>query len=111
MFGKSEILPKRLASYLWKEFSTPGRDPAIVKDESLWSFIARRMEPEVADNLVDPLFKGICGGDIKQLSAATLVKNFYEYEAISGSIIRGALSRKKLAEHAKNESTYKDLGI
>ncbi len=62
------------------------------------------MAPEVADNLVDPLFKGICGGDIKNLSAATLVKNFYEYEANGGSIIRGALRKPKLDENA-----YKDL--
>lgn len=109
LFGKSEILSKRLASYLWKEFRTPGRNVDEVKDESLWSFIARRMDPEVADNLVDPLFKGICGGDIKKLSAATLVKNFYDYEATSGSIIRGALSRKKSETLQAAENTYKDL--
>ena len=57
MFKKNALLPKRLISYLWHEFKTPGRAPDV-EDESIWSFMARRMGPEVADNLVDPLFKG-----------------------------------------------------
>ena len=43
---------------MWKELNTPKRN-SDVEDESLWSFIARRFDPDVADNLVDPLFKGI----------------------------------------------------
>ncbi len=42
---------------MWKEFKTPARN-FEVEDESIWSFIARRTTPDVADNLVDPLFKG-----------------------------------------------------
>lgn len=57
LFKKQELLPKRLISYLLKELRTPKR-PDDVEDESIWSFIARRFEPAVADNLVDPLFKG-----------------------------------------------------
>lgn len=52
---------------------------------------------------------GICGGDIKTLSAATLVKNFYDYEKTHGSIIKGALSRKIPAEQQALEEKYKDL--
>ena len=37
---------------------------------------------------------GICGGDIKRLSAATLVKAFYDFELNNGSIIKGAITKK-----------------
>lgn len=108
LFKKSEILPKRLISYLWNEFTAPKRSDQV-EDESIWSFIARRLSPDVADNLVDPLFKGICGGDIKTLSAATMVKNFYEFEKEKGSIIKGALSRDKSHELLALEEQFKEL--
>ncbi len=57
LLKKQALLPKRLINYMWKELNTPKRN-SDVDDESIWSFIARRFEPDVADNLVDPLFKG-----------------------------------------------------
>lgn len=92
-FSKTDLLPRSMSAYAWKEFRTPPRDSSI-KDESIWSFIARRTDPSVADNLVDPVFKGICGGDIKKLSADMLLKQFYQYEVENGSILRGVFARK-----------------
>jgi hypothetical protein len=43
---------------MFKELSIPPRDSSV-KDESIWSFISRRFDSSVADNLVDPVFKGI----------------------------------------------------
>jgi hypothetical protein len=56
-FAKSPLMNKRLASYGLKELTIPPRDPKI-EDESVWSFIARRFDNSIADNLVDPIFKG-----------------------------------------------------
>ncbi len=106
-------MPKRLISYLYKELNTPKRSDDI-QDESVWDFIARRFDPAIADNLVDPLFKGICGGDIKQLSAATLVRTFYDFEKEYGSIIKGAISKKskfKKKNYLKNVSKLFSLLI
>lgn len=52
------MMSKGLFSYLYKEFRTPPRDQNV-QDESIWSFVSRRMSSEIADNLVDPIFKGI----------------------------------------------------
>ncbi len=54
---KSPLMNKRLITYGWKELTKPPRDPKI-EDESVWSFISRRFDDSIADNLVDPIFKG-----------------------------------------------------
>ena len=48
---------KRLISYIWNEYNKSPRDQNV-EDESIWSFISRRMDSNIADNLVDPVFKG-----------------------------------------------------
>ncbi len=41
----------------WQEYRAPVRDSSI-EDESIWSFAARRFGQTMADNIVDPVFKG-----------------------------------------------------
>lgn len=93
MFGKSDILGKGMISHLIKEYTTPPRDPSI-EDESIWSFLARRIDPIIAENVVDPVFKGICGGDVRYLSAATFLDTFYKNELEYGSITKGVFKKK-----------------
>ena len=57
MLGKSNLLSKGMLRYGIGEMFTKKRDPSI-EDESIWSFIQRRFDAEIADNLVDPIFKG-----------------------------------------------------
>ena len=42
-------------------------------DESVESFVTRRMGPEMANNIVSAVFHGIYAGDISRLSAQTLM--------------------------------------
>ena len=78
-----------------------------VEDESIHSFISRRFDSNLADNMVDPLFKGIVAGDIKNLSASALLGNFYDYEKTHGSITNGMIASTR---HPKpNEAIYDDL--
>jgi len=72
------------------ELCTSRRDKSL-DDESIWSFIERRFDAQIADNMVDPIFKGIVAGDVKNLSAASLLKAFWEYEAKYGSIAGGMI--------------------
>ena len=91
---------------IFKEYRTPARSSDI-KDESIYDFITRRVNSTIAENVVDPvikvnkkdrlsflkniyykIIKGICGGDIKNLSAASLLSNIYDAELKSGSIVR-----------------------
>ena len=94
MFSKTELIPKPLISYIWKEYRTPVRN-VEVEDESIYDFISRRVGSDIAENLVDPLIKGICGGDIKEISAASFFQPLYEAERDYGSIIKGMLMKKR----------------
>ncbi|KAL2810812.1 hypothetical protein BJX63DRAFT_433907 [Aspergillus granulosus] len=65
----------------WSIINEPRKDgeqPAT--DESVASFVSRRLSPEVADVLVSSVYHGIFAGNIDQLSANALLGLFREYE-------------------------------
>ncbi len=73
---------------MYKELKGTPRESGI-NDESIYSFISRRFGNEFADKIIDPFFKNICSGDIKELSAFSLLKSLYMAETKHGSIIKG----------------------
>src|SRR5262245_49376330 len=59
-------------------------------EESIASFVRRRLGPEVLDNIIAPFLSGIYAGDPEQLSIqATTFSKMARMEAESGSIFRG----------------------
>ncbi|KAJ5105335.1 Protoporphyrinogen oxidase [Penicillium alfredii] len=70
---KEPVFEGFLQGLLW-EHAQPARDPSEwAQDESVASFISRRFNSHVADNLVSSVYHGIYAGDIDQLSAQTLM--------------------------------------
>ncbi|OCK83756.1 Protoporphyrinogen oxidase [Lepidopterella palustris CBS 459.81] len=63
--------------------------PADLTDESLGSFISRRVDPRVVNNLVSALMHGIYAGDVWQLSAKSLAPMHWYLEGKFGSTTRG----------------------
>lgn len=59
------------------------------KDQPLGPFVRRRFGKEVVENLIEPLFNAIYGGDINKLSLRATFPAFYEIEQQYGSVIRG----------------------
>lgn len=59
------------------------------KDQALGQFVRRRFGKEVVDNLIEPLFNSIYGGDINKLSLRATFPAFGEMEQRYGSVIRG----------------------
>lgn len=94
MLSKTKLIPKPLLYYAWKEYRAPRRSDEV-EDESIYDFISRRIGSEIAENLVDPVIKGVCGGDIKEISAASLLESFYNAERDRGSIIKGVFNNKR----------------
>ncbi|GAV54150.1 hypothetical protein ZYGR_0AK06520 [Zygosaccharomyces rouxii] len=73
-------------------------------DESLHSFISRRMGNEmVSSNLVSAVCHGIYADDIKKLSARKVMGKFMDYENQYGSILRG--SKKDKSQNKKLNSS------
>ncbi len=64
-------------------------------DESLTSFVTRRLGREALERLAQPLFSGIYTADPDTLSIRATMPQFLEYEAQYGSVIRGLQASAK----------------
>lgn len=88
LFKTNEPFNRPLVSMLWTEF----RIKRIPKeDESIYSFVERRLGRDIADYLISPMICGICAGNAKEISVNFLLKNAFEYEQKYGSISRGVI--------------------
>lgn len=66
-------------------------------DESVAEFVARRLNPDVADNLVSAVMHGIYAGDIDRLSAQALLGQIRTFETADRGVI-GSLLQLKSAD-------------
>lgn len=82
---------------LWKGlFAEPFRKkrPEDVTDESIGSFVSRRVHPKVSQNLVSAVLHGIYAGDVDRLSMRSVYPSVYQDEREHGSFIMGMLKRR-----------------
>ena len=91
------ILKSRLVSWFGKtrmglDFLLPAK--AVNGDESLGSFVSRRLGREAYENLIEPLMSGIYAGDGDQLSLASTFPYLRDLEKKYGSLARGALEMR-----------------
>jgi oxygen-dependent protoporphyrinogen oxidase len=76
-------------------------------DESLGSFVSRRLGREAYENLIEPLMSGIYAGDGDQLSLASTFPYLRDLELKYGSLARGALEmRKKMPSTPGSRSAF-----
>jgi protoporphyrinogen/coproporphyrinogen III oxidase len=74
-------------------FIPPRKEPG---DESLGSFIRRRLGQEALERIAGPLMSGIFVSDPEKMSVEGTFPTFLEMERRHGSLIRAALAAKKL---------------
>ncbi len=67
-----------------------------LEDETVWDFVSRRLNPDVARQLFDPMVMGIFGGDSREISVKACFPILKEWEARYGSITRGFLASRKI---------------
>jgi len=92
------ILKSHLVSWFGKarmglDFIQPAK--AVNGDESLGSFVSRRLGREAYENLIEPLMSGIYAGDGDALSLASTFPYLRDLEIKYGSLARGALQIRK----------------
>jgi oxygen-dependent protoporphyrinogen oxidase len=78
-------------------------------DESLASFVRRRLGQEVLERIAQPLVGGIYGADPEELSLAATLPRFLEREQQSGSILRAMWQeqrRRPLAAKPESGARY-----
>ncbi|HYH13504.1 MAG TPA: protoporphyrinogen oxidase, partial [Thermomicrobiales bacterium] len=79
--------------------------PASSDDESLESFMTRRLGGEVYSNLVEPLMAGIYAGDGSVLSLEATFPQLQRAEREHGGLIKGVLAQRKQAQTASQNGT------
>ncbi len=100
---------RMLCEYFIPRRKTNDPDGTPVKDhsdESLASFVQRRLGKEVFDRLVQPLIGGIYTADPEQLSLRATMPRFLDMERNHGGLIRGM--RKSVSSTADSTSSEKD---
>ena len=104
------MAPKRLAPLLtspilsWRgklrllmEPFVPCRSSEELQDESLASFVKRRLGREALERLVQPLVAGIYTADPNELSLKATLPRFLEMERSQGGLIRAARRQERAA--------------
>ena len=92
------ILKTRLVSWFGKarmglDFLLPAKP--VNEDESLGTFVSRRLGREAYEKLLEPLLSGIYAGDGDSLSLASTCPYLRDLELKYGSLARGALAMRK----------------
>ncbi len=115
MFAPTKILPMATTTlYSWSaklrmalDLVLPRRvrwaagESAQAHDESLESFVVRRMGRECLDRLAEPLVGGVNGSDPKEMSLAATYPMLLEMEQKYGSLVKGFLAQKKKVEEMR----------
>ncbi len=98
-FMTSPLLSAAGRMRLMKEpFVKPKRDWDV--DESVFDFAARRIGPEAARTLIDPMVSGIYGGDARRLSLRSCFPIMVEMEREHGSLVKAMIARLRAAKQA-----------
>lgn len=74
-------------------FIPPKKDK---KDETLGSFVRRRLGQEALDKIAEPLVAGVHAGDPETMSVRASFPKFVQLEEESGSLIRGMVKKMEL---------------
>ncbi len=70
------------------------------KDESLASFVRRRLGQEALDKIAEPLVAGVHAGDPETMSLKSCFPKFLDMEQEHGSLIIGMLKRRSMMKKA-----------
>jgi len=82
------------------------RNPKVVPDRSVAAFVEDHFGPEAVDYLAEPLLAGVYGGSPHDLSAASVLPKFVEYEQRFGSVVVGTFRDKR---KPSGQSIFKSL--
>ena len=105
LFHKPPVLKSVIPSVLREPFVRSARTGKEDDDETLYSLVSRRFNEHVALNLVGSITHGIYAGDVKNLSARSVLKVLFENERVYGSIVKG------LIKGGVNMETFRERGI
>lgn len=93
--AESPLLDSAGKLRLMADYLIPARSSA--EDESVASFMNRRVGQQAFENLAEPLLTGIFAGDATRLSILSTFPRLRDVERRHGGLIRGALAQRRAA--------------
>ena len=87
------------------EFFIPPKKvaPDAFNDETLESFVVRRMGRECLDRLAEPLVGGVHASDPSQMSLAATFPRLLEMEQKHGSLMKGFIAARRMVEEMRRK--------
>lgn len=89
------LLFSPIAKGLFRALMTEWRKPSKAGDETVWEFVSRRFNHDVARILFDPVVVGIFGGDIRKISVRSCFPKMKNWEEQYGSLTKGFFASRK----------------
>ncbi|PHQ34272.1 protoporphyrinogen oxidase [Rhodopirellula bahusiensis] len=89
---------------LLRERFVPRRADSVT-DESVGSFVRRRLGNECLNNIVAPLVAGIYTADVDRLSMAATMKPIWDMETNDGSLAKATLRRIRTGEDSTEQAS------
>lgn len=80
-------------------------------DETVWGFGARRLGRAFADTMLDPMVRGITGGECRRVSLAAAFPRMVELEADHGGLFRAMLALSRRRDRRQGGTTGGPLGV
>src|SRR5262245_7792937 len=90
---KTKLISKAAKLRLLREPFVKARRESV--EESIASFVRRRLGDEILERLVEPFLSGVYAGDPDELSVQACFPKLAEFEAEAGGILRGAMRAAK----------------
>ena len=113
MFAPTKFLPFATTGlFSWPGKLRAGMDlfvpkkklaPGEFNDETLESFIVRRMGREILDRLAEPLVGGVHGSDPADMSLAATFPNLLDMEQKHGNMISAFLAQRRMVEEMRRK--------
>lgn len=90
LFSKLPNIKKSIAGAIYKDLTTErmNLDKYPHRDPSIYDFFAHRFGEDVAENVVDPILRGITAGDARKLSTRALFGDLLEREQVYGTLLK-----------------------
>jgi oxygen-dependent protoporphyrinogen oxidase len=114
-FLKSDILPLRAKLRMAGELFVPPRSDLgqaaedSRTDETVYDFGRRRLGRAFAETLLDPMVKGIFGGDARRLSLAAAFPRMVELEREHGSLFKALFRLSRQARRDRLKGTTEPI--
>lgn len=109
MLWPGEVFRTPLLLPLLKDLFIAGR-PSIGGDESIHDFTRKRFNKEVADYIMDPLTRSMCGGCSKEISFRSLLPNAFEGAMLHGSLVKAQVQQTKEANSSVDKLRMEEGG-